>query len=517
LAQPPLAAPFLLNLFPSIFRLAVAIWGDRNALMKKSVLLYVLTLVLFGLGIVFIMQAGRVLQRPASSVVLSPAAAAGESLAPNIANSGITLSLEGNLQDPLSRLFLQLIVILLATRLVGSLFVRIGQPFVVGEMFAGLFLGPSLLGWAFPGGFNFVFPESSFGTLHLLSQIGVCLFMFAVGMDLDVNHLRSRVSTAVVVSQASILFPYILGVAASLALFSGLAGPRASFVSFALFMGISMSITAFPVLARILQERGMARTPLGSTALACAAVGDVSAWCILAFVVAVVRASGMLSIVISVVLVVAFLAVMLFVIRPRLPTWFDIQQLGSNSPGKGLMAAVLVFTFLSSLTTQVIGVHVLFGAFLAGVVMPEEAGFRRHLKLQIENFSSVFLLPLFFAFTGLRTQIGLLNDTGGWLWCGLIIAMATVGKFGGTAIPARLTGLSWHDSFSLGALMNTRGLMELIAINIGYDLGILSPRIFAMLVLMALVTTFMTGPLLTFIELFRTREISQQQHILTNS
>jgi K+:H+ antiporter len=283
-------------------------------------------------------------------------------------------------------------------------------------------------------------------------------------------------------------------------LFPRLAAPGTSFTAFALFMGISMSITAFPVLARILEERGLSKTALGSTAISCAAVDDVTAWSLLAFVVAIAKAGGLAGSVLTIGLVLIFVAVMLFIVRPGLPRWIGQPALTAEAPGKGVLAGVLAFLLASALTTEIIGIHALFGAFLAGVVMPPQGEFRHRLKVRIENFSSVFLLPLFFAFTGLRTQIGLLDDTESWLICLGIIFIATLGKLGGSMITARWTGMNWNDAFALGALMNTRGLMELIALNIGYDLGILSPRIFAMLVLMALVTTFLTGPLLTLAE-----------------
>ena len=468
--------------------------------MGKSLLVYIVVLVLFALGLILTLERGRHLQRP-----FQPVTSSSSSTVKSPPQSPATLwsALDANFHEPLSRLFLQLIAILIATRLVGSLFVKLGQPAVVGEMFAGVFLGPSLLGLIFPNAYNLIFPIASLGTLKLLSQIGVCLFMFVVGMELNVAHLRHKAHTAVVVSHVSILFPYFLGVALSLVLFSALAGPGVSFIAFALFMGISMSITAFPVLARILQERQLDKTQLGSTAIACAAVDDVTAWSILACVVAIVRSTGLTSTVLSLGLVLVFVAVMLWIVRPRLPRWFAVDALTAGTPGKGVIATVLVFTFLSALTTEVIGIHALFGAFLAGVVMPSNPEFRDYLKVRLENFSSVFLLPLFFAFTGLRTEIGLINSAENWMLWLLITFIATFGKLGGSMFAARLTGMNWIDSFSLGALMNTRGLMELIAINIGYDLGILSPAIFAMLVLMALVTTFMTGPLLTLAESFR--------------
>jgi len=393
---------------------------------------------------------------------------------------------------------LQLLVIIGASRAAGWLFARCGQPAVIGEMAAGILLGPSLFGLIAPGAFQFVFPAESLGTIQLLSQIGVCLFMFAVGMELDLSQMRNRAHTALVVSHASIIIPCVLGVALALVLYRDYAQPGASFTGFALFMGISMSITAFPVLARILQERNLSRTPLGTAAISCAAIDDVTAWTALAFVVAVVRATSLASAGWMLVLAGIFVALMLWVVKPQLPLWLGgPAALENPEPGKGRLAFVILVVLVASLATELIGIHALFGAFLAGVIMPAAGDFRRKLSLRVESFSSVLLLPLFFAFTGLRTQIGLLQGAQAWLICLGIIGVATVGKLGGSAVTARLTGMGWSEALQLGALMNTRGLMELIALNMGYDLGILSPRIFTMLVVMALATTAMTAPLLT--------------------
>ncbi|MBC8096927.1 MAG: cation:proton antiporter [Akkermansiaceae bacterium] len=400
-----------------------------------------------------------------------------------------------NFHSPLARLLLQFIVIILATRLVGSLFARFGQPAVIGEITAGILLGPSLFGWLSPAGAHFIFPKESLGILQLISQIGVCVFMFVVGLELDPAHLRQKARLAVVVSNVGIIVPFILGVSVSVLLHPVFAATGSSFLTFALFMGTAMSITAFPVLVRILKDRGMAKTPLGSLAIACAAVDDASAWAMLAVVVAIARATGLAATAFNLGLIVVFIAIMLLVVRPRLPRWFGVDGL-ETTPGRNVVAAALIFMTMSALLTEVMGIHALFGAFLAGVIMPPTKVFREGLTLQLENFSGVFLLPLFFAFSGLRTQLGLLNDLTSWLVCAGIIAVAMLGKLGGSMLAARFMGMSWNESFSLGALMNTRGLVELIALNIGYDLGILPPRIFTMMVIMALVTTFMAGPLL---------------------
>jgi Kef-type K+ transport system membrane component KefB len=402
-----------------------------------------------------------------------------------------------NLEHPLTHLFLQFLVIIVASRLVSRLFRRFWQPAVVGEMAAGILLGPSLFGLLAPEWFAFVFPKGTLGILGLLSQVGVCFFMFSVGMELNMKLLRSKAHAAVAVSHASILFPYVLGVSLAYFLFTDLAATGTTFTAFALFMGISMSITAFPVLARILQERGLSRTSLGNTAITCAAVDDVTAWSILAFVVAIVGATSLGGSVLTLLLSLVFVAVMVAGVRRGLPHWIGHERLAEQEPSKATLAAVVCLVIAAALSTEVIGIHALFGAFLAGAIMPEAHEFRHKIGVRVESFSSVLLLPLFFTFTGLRTQIGLLDGAQDWLLCLLIIAVATVGKCGGGAVAARLTGMGWSESLQLGALMNTRGLMELIALNIGYDLGILSPRAFTMLVIMALITTALTGPLLT--------------------
>jgi len=463
--------------------------------MKRSSLLYLVIIVFTILPIYGLLQLGSSLPSPEGAAAQPVAAVHAASAGPISAMLG---GLSHNLSQPLGSLFLQLLVIIAASRLVGRIFAAFGQPSVVGEMAAGILLGPSLFGLLAPGAFAFVFPKPSLGVLQLLAQIGVCLFMFAVGVELNVQHVRNRAQTAVVVSHASIVFPYLLGVGLAYLLFSQYAAPGTTFTAFALFMGISMSITAFPVLARILQERGLSGTFLGSTAITCAAVDDVTAWSILAFVVAIARATNLGGAAMNLVLVLLFVAVMTGIVKRLLPRLLGAARLAEETPSRSTLAMIICVVVAGALCTEVIGIHALFGAFLAGAIMPEIGGFRHKLAVRVESFSTVLLLPLFFAFTGLRTQIGLLNDVQSWLICLAIIAVATFGKLGGSALAARLTGMNWSESLQLGALMNTRGLMELIALNIGYDLGIFSPRIFAMLVIMALVTTALTGPLLTF-------------------
>ncbi|WP_395747066.1 cation:proton antiporter [Prosthecobacter sp.] len=472
--------------------------------MKRTATFYIVTIALVGLGIFAVLHLGAGLPAPQAGAELLHSTAAKAKPAGDPAAASMFSALRENLNEPLSHLFVQLLVIIAASRLAGTLFARCGQPSVVGEMAAGILLGPSLFGMLAPDAFQFVFPATSLAVLKMLSQIGVCLFMFVVGMELDTGHVRKKADVAVVVSHASIVLPYFLGVLLAYFTYSHLAQPGASFTAFALFMGISMSITAFPVLARILQERGLTRTFLGSTAITCAAVDDVTAWSILAFVVAIARATSVGASAFCLMLVFVFIALMIWGVRPALPRWFGKAMQEGSEPSKGVLATVICVVVGAALATEIIGIHALFGAFLAGAIMPETGGFRHKLTVRIENFSSVLLLPLFFAFTGLRTQVGLLNDVQGWLLCLGIIAVATVGKLGGSAIAARWSGMRWSESLQLGALMNTRGLMELIALNIGYDMGILSPRIFTMLVIMALATTMLTGPLLT---LFGSRQM----------
>jgi Kef-type K+ transport system membrane component KefB len=469
--------------------------------MKRTAVYYFLMVTALGLGIFFILRTGNRLPPPAPQEI----AQSGYQITPHVTETGdysfsaaVESNLRENANDPLTRLFLQLFVITSVSYLVGWIFTRFGQAAVVGEMMAGVFLGPSVFGLLAPTAFQFVFATSSLGSLRLLSQVGVCLFMFTVGMEMDAAELRRKAHTAVVVSHASIIAPYFLGVLLALFLYGRLAQPGASFTGFAMFMGISMSVTAFPVLLRILQDRDILKSSLGRTAAACAAVGDVTAWGVLAFVVAIARAASISAVTLSLGLVLIFVALMLFVIKPNLPNWIGQPALQLPNPSKAVLAIVFGIVLASAVGTQLIGSRALFGAFLAGIVMPTAGGFRGKLIIRVENLSTVLLLPVFFAFSGLRTQVGLLKGSQDWLICLLIIAVATAGKLGGSALAARFTGMKWRESLELGALMNTRGLMELIALNIGYDMGILSQRIFTMLVIMALVTTIMTGPLIDF-------------------
>lgn len=400
-----------------------------------------------------------------------------------------------NLGSPLSNLILQILVILAVARACGILVHRLGQPQVMGEILAGIFLGPSLLQPLAPNVHEFLFPEGSVQRLYFLSQVGILLFMFIIGLELDTKFLRSKARSILVISQASIVAPFISGIGLAYLLFPD-HGPRdKGALAFALFMGIAMSITALPVLARILQEHGLTRSQLGTIAVTCAAANDVTAWCLLAVVAGLVQSGTAESAVWTTAFALLYTFFMLFVVRPFLRRRSKIFTNGAQL-SSGLLAFAVITLLLSAWTTEMIGIQALFGAFLMGVVMPEHNGFKEKLTARIQDVTAVILLPLFFAFTGLRTQIGLLDDAQSWLICALVLLVAVLGMFGGVALAARFTGHSWRTSCTLGVLMNTRGLMELIVLNIGYDLGILSPKIFTMMVIMAVTTTMMAGPIL---------------------
>ncbi len=396
-------------------------------------------------------------------------------------------------------LLVQVGVVLAVARIVGLAFRRIHQPQVVGEMVAGIMLGPSLLGWLAPGASAWLFPPASLGYLNSISQVGLLLFMFLVGLEFDVRLLRGRGHTAVVTSHVSIVVPFFLGAGLALFLYPRLSDSSIGFTGFALFMGAAMSVTAFPVLARILTERNLLRTRVGAVTIACAAVDDVTAWSILAVVVAVVRA-GEAEVPLWVTLAGSALFVGLMVtVGRRMLGWLGGYARSRGRVTQDLLAVVLLVLLASAWTTERLGIHALFGAFLLGAVLPRERVLVHGLMEKLEDVTVVFFLPLFFAFTGLRTSIGLVEGPEMWMYCGLIILVAVAGKFGGSTVSARATGLGWREAGALGVLMNTRGLMELVILTIGLELGVISPALFTMMVLMALITTFMTTPLLELI------------------
>lgn len=422
----------------------------------------------------------------------------------NIANhrsawTTFIVNLIDDMANPLSILLLQIAVILIAVKIFGWICQKIGQPSVVGEIIAGVVLGPSLFGLYFPDASAFIFPVSSLGNVEMLSQIGLILFMFIVGLELNIRTIRKKANEAVIISHASIILPFGLGFILAYFMYGEFTHSNIPFMSFALFMGIAMSITAFPVLARIVHERGINKTPLGPIVITCAAIDDITAWCILAAVIAIVKAGSFTSSLYVIVVAIVYVIFMFRVLRPFL------RRMAENWSSKKIMSKSMLIIyflilFISAYATEVIGIHALFGAFIAGVVMPTNMNFREVLTKKIEDIALVIFLPLFFVYTGLRTEIGLLNDVHLWMICLAIIGVAVVGKFFGSALAARFVGVNWKDSTIIGVLMNTRGLMELVVLNIGHDLGVLTPEVFAMMVVMALVTTFMTSPLLGLID-----------------
>ncbi len=457
----------------------------------KHVIIYTGLIVVFGGLIFYLLHAGNSLDPPR---VRMPKIAQGES-----SEEGVFTGLfDANLRQTLPRLLLQIIIIMVSTQLLGSIFKKIGQPAVIGETVAGIILGPSLLGLLFPSAFHFLFPPESLPNLQFLSQIGLILFMFIVGMELDTRLLRKQAFEALIISHASILIPFTLGIGLSMFLYPAYGGAQTPFYAFALFMGIAMSVTAFPVLARIIRDRKLSSTPLGVLAMTCAASDDVTAWCVLALLIAWIRSgSGMNGMLVTgMVLVYAFLMLVpVRVILKKVQSAFEKGKIGYNT----LMSVMFTLLLCSSWCTEVIGIHALFGAFLAGIAIPKNEVMQKRIIERISDVSMVMLLPLFFVYTGLRTQAGILNSGLLWISFCLILLCAVAGKFGGSTLVARALGQSWKDSLSIGALMNTRGLMELVVLNIGYDMGILSTEIFSMMVLMALLTTMMTSPALDWI------------------
>ncbi|MFM2368918.1 MAG: hypothetical protein RL619_1218, partial [Bacteroidota bacterium] len=415
-------------------------------------------------------------------------------------------SMQHNFQDPLAILLVQIITIILVARFFGWVFKKIGQPSVIGEIIAGIVLGPSLLGMYFPEFSAALFPAESLGNLKFLSQIGLILFMFVIGMELDLKVLKNKANEAVVISHASIVIPFALGIGLAYFVYNRFAPEGVKFLSFSLFMGIAMSITAFPVLARIVQERGIHKTRLGAIVITCAAADDITAWCILAVVIAIVKAGTFVSSLYIISLALIYVVAMLFIVKPFLKRIGDLYGT-KDSIVKPVVAIFFLTLILSSYATEVIGIHALFGAFMTGAIMPDVPKFRTIFIDKVEDVALILLLPLFFVFTGLKTEIGLINDPYLWKVTGFIILVAVVGKFLGSALAAKFVGQNWRDSLTIGALMNTRGLMELIVLNIGLELKVLTPEVFTMMVIMALVTTFMTGPALDLINyIFNTKD-----------
>jgi Kef-type K+ transport system membrane component KefB len=397
----------------------------------------------------------------------------------------------------LLHLLLAMAVIIAFAQLVGQVFRHMNQPSVIGEMFAGILLGPSLLGRISPEAAAFILPPAITPHLRALSQVGVVLYMFLVGLELDVKRLRQRAGSALVISASGIAVPLLLG-----SMITGFLYPRVSLPAvppflFGAFFCVALSVTAFPVLARIVSERKLDKTNIGVLALTCAAADDIAAWCLLSIVVSFAHSDPKAG-VITVLFAALYVVAMIVLARPVF-----LRLVAREERAAALSRGTLVLVFgallLSALMTEWIGIHALFGSFLVGALIPADSKLALRTTEKLEDVVAVLFLPMFFAFTGLRTQIGLVSGATAWGLCALIIAVAFLGKAGGVSIASRLCGVPWRGAFGLGALMNTRGLMELIVLNVGLDLGIISPTLFTMMVIMALVTTCSTGPLLSLL------------------
>ncbi|RSN31437.1 cation/H(+) antiporter [Amycolatopsis sp. WAC 04169] len=394
----------------------------------------------------------------------------------------------------LVQLLLAITVVIGACKVVGWLAQRIGQPAVIGEITAGILLGPSVLGALWPSGAAVLLPKAVVPQLNVVAQLGVIFFVFLAGLELNTRLLRGRGRLALVVSHVSIALPFLLGVGLAMLAYTRF-GTGGGFLPFALFFGVSMSITALPVLVRILHEIGLFRSEIGVVALTCAVVDDVTAWSLLALVIALTTASSLVGVVLTVVLTAVFVALLGLVVRPLLRKFVA----GASAARLHRVAPLsVVGVLLCAMATEWIGVHAMFGAFVFGVVFPRDNPMATWLHDKAGGLTTALMLPLFFAYSGLRTDLGLLSGVGAWLWCAAILLVAVAGKFGGSALAARAVGENWNRSLQVGALMNCRGLTELVVLNIGLDLGVLSPTLFTMLVIMALVSTAMAAPLATW-------------------
>lgn len=391
------------------------------------------------------------------------------------------------------QILLSLLVILVIVQICGFLCLRVGQQWVIGEIIAGLILGPSVLGALLPGLHALVFPTSAFATLQTLGEIGLILYMFSLGARLDTHSMVSQTRKAIFASLSGILLPLFLGGILAFFLYPDFAGKHTTQFSFILMVGTAMAITAFPVLSRLLTEKQMTGTRIGTLALTCSAVDDVLAWCLLALVIAVVNSASLLSVAVTIGGVLLFTLIMFFVVRPLL-AWAE-RTLQSQQM---LIVLTMLLLLAAAYITNVIGIHPVFGAFVTGLIVPRKTTFVAHIR-SIDQVNALLFLPLFFVYSGLRTQIGLLSSPWLWLLCLVTLLVSCVGKLAGGALVVRAMGERWKDAFTLGILMNTRGLVELIILNIGLDLGVLSPTLFAILVIMAVVTTMMASPLLSWL------------------
>ena len=403
----------------------------------------------------------------------------------------------GQTENILLIVIIQLIVIVAVSRIFGNLFRRMGQPLVCGEIAAGLILGPSLFGRVFPHFFQTVFNPSVGQIFAIMSQIGLILLMFLIGLEFDFGHLSHNRGAALSVSMAGIVLPFGLGLLLGHWMHSAL-GMSGGWLNFALFMAVAMSITAIPILGRIMVELNINRTRIGSLTISAAAADDASGWVLLALVTAIARSSlNPIKLALMILEVVAFAACMVWGVRPLLTKWTERQM--RQHQGKlslSALATLLIMIMVAAMITNLIGIFSIFGAFVFGAMLYDKHEFRRAVQERLRDFVTVFFLPIFFTYTGLRTDIGAMGGSGLWTMCGLVMLTAFVGKFGGCWLAARLNGLRWREASMIGVMMNTRALMELIVINIGLELGVIPKSVFFMLVLMAVASTYVTTPIL---------------------
>lgn len=457
---------------------------------NKSLIFFVAVIIIFGIGAYLLITNGNVIDFQLHR----------KGILDNQSSSDLFKKItHQNLIEPTSMILLQIIAILVVSRIFSSLFAKIKQPSVIGEILAGIVLGPSLLGHFYPSAYHFLFSAQSLNNLYIISQIGLILFMFTVGMDLNISEMKGKIKNTFIISLSSIIIPFLLGMILAFTIYKNYSTVKSTFTSFGLFIGISMSITAFPVLARIVQEKGLSKTHLGTISIGSAAINDVTAWLLLVAVIAIAQTGSFASSIYTLLFTLVYILLMFFVVRPFVKHVGEIYQ-NEELMNKSIFGFFIMILIISAYTTQLLGIHALFGSFVAGLIMPSSTKFRKLMIDKVEDISISLLLPLFFVYTGLKTEIGLVNTPSLWVLCFVFIIVAILGKLIGSMLAAKAVGESWKDSLSIGVLMNTRGLMELIVLNIGLEMGILTPVIFTMLVIMALVTTFMTTPLLYFIE-----------------
>jgi Kef-type K+ transport system membrane component KefB len=438
-------------------------------------------------------------------------------LTTGIGEFSLTIYIESvlhHLSTPFAKLLFQIIVILSVCKLLSLIFQKVNIPSVIGEITGGLVLGQSVLGYFYPEAFQFLFPSESMGSLKLLSQIGLIFFMFLIGLETDWENLTDKLNTSFLISHLSIMISFVLGISSSFVLFEVFAPKNTSFLPFALFLGVSMSTSAFPVMARIIQEKKLNYQRSGILALGSAATDDITAWFLLAIILGISSKGSIFSVAVSILFVLFFIFVSLKLIRQKFKTIFSRIQDIDYIP-KLLLYSIFMWLIFSSLFTEIMGIHALFGAFIAGTVVQTNMKMRTMIIEKLQDVSLVFLLPLFFAYSGLNTELGIFLNPEHLIYAGMIIGLSIFGKFGGSFFIAKIQGETYRDSLIIGALMNTRGLMELIILNIGLDAGIISKEIFSIMVVMALLTTGMTSPIINLInKLFK---YSEGQKLITEN